>query len=177
MGTASRRDSVRTILWGMTWIAGACWLWGGIIGNPLDELALIRRARIAPGRIVHTWEDVDDSDDGRTLWSHGVTYTYRLPDGRELRQDSPYAPGRLRDEFRDLQEPYPVEVEYLPEDPRVNRIKGDGSESLWELFWRELILGGFLLAAFSAPGVVLVRDGLRKLLQRPHHDRPLPRVR
>ena len=161
--SAQSRESIKTILWGVAWIAGACGLWYWLAGNPLDELALIQRARIAPGAIVDTWEDVDEDDEGQDLWSHGATYTYRLPDGRELTQSTQNKPGRLRDEFVDLQQPYPVEVEYLPEDPTISRIKGDGSDSLSEWLWRDVGLGGLLLAAFLLPGIGLLRNGVRDL--------------
>ena len=158
------RESVRTILWGVAWVAGVCLLSYALLGNPLDELALIQRARTVPGWMIDTWEYCDgESDAGEALWYHGATYTYRLPDGREFTQTTGVRPGRLKDEFFDLQQPYPVEVEYLPEDPTVSRIRGDGSDSVSDFIWRKVGLGGLLLAMFLLPGIVLLRNGVRDL--------------
>ncbi len=166
MSRVGFRESIKTILWGVLWVVGACWFYFALGGNPLAELALIQRARIAPGSIVDTWEEYDgESDAGQDLWSHGSTYTYRLPDGREFTQ-STEGWGQLKDAFFDLQEPYPVEVEYLPEDPKVSRIRGDGSSSVREWIWRQGVFGSLLLALFLSPGIVLLRNGLRQLKRR-----------
>ena len=157
------RESIKTIFWGVALVAGACGFWYYLVGNPLNELALIQRARIVPGFIIDTWEDVKDDDQGRAHWYHGATYTYRLPDGREFTQSTRDSPGRLKDEFLDLQQPYPVEVEYLSEDPAISRIKGDGSDSVSDWIWRKVGLGILLLALFLSPGIVLLRNGVRQL--------------
>jgi hypothetical protein len=47
--------SVKILTWGILWILGAVWFWYYSFGNPLDELALIRRAQIAPGSTIDTW--------------------------------------------------------------------------------------------------------------------------
>jgi len=156
-------DSVKTLLCGFLWILGVCWFWYYVAGNPLDELALIRRAQVAPGFIVDTWEDVEDGDRGQATWFHGATYTYHIPDGREFTQSTKSTSGRLKEEFQDLQRPYPVEVEYLPDNPAVNRIKGDGCASITEWLWRKVGLGGLLLALFASPGIVLLRNGVRDI--------------
>jgi hypothetical protein len=156
-------DSMKRLIWGVLWILAACWFSYYLIGNPLDELALIRRAQTAVGFIVDTWEDVEDGDDGRAHWFHGATYTYRLPAGREYTQRTKDVSGRLKEKFRDLQQPYPIEVEYLPDNPTVSRIKGDGSESIMDWLWRKAGLGSLLLALFVSPGIILLRNGIREM--------------
>jgi hypothetical protein len=156
-------DSVKTLIWGVIWILGACWFWYYLAGNPLDELALIRRAQVAPGFIVDTWEDAESGDEGGTHWSHGATYTYRIPDGREFTQSAAIRSGRLKEEFQDLQQPYPIEVEYLPDNPTVSRIKGDGCESIMGWLLRKIGLGSLLLALLASPGIALLRNGVRDI--------------
>jgi hypothetical protein len=71
--------------------------------------------------------------------------------------------GQLKEKFRDLQRPYPIEVEYLPNNPSVSRIKGDGSASITDWLWRKAGLGSLLLALFVSPGIILLRNGIRDL--------------
>lgn len=104
-----RADRVRRLLIGISWIVGACWFWFSLVVNPVDELVLIRAAQVAPGQIVYTWEDVDTGDDGRVHWHQGATYTYRLPDGRELTHQTTGAQEPSIN-IRDLELPYSVQV-------------------------------------------------------------------
>jgi len=136
--------------------------WYSLVGNPLDELALIRHAEVVEGFIVETGEEVGETDYGSTIWTHYARYTYRLPDGREFYQTT-RGTGRLSEEFYNLQEPYPVEIEYHPDDPSVSRIKGDGSDTLFEWLWRKVGLGLLLLVIFLSPGVRMLWSGVRDL--------------
>ena len=162
---AEIRDAMKTVCWGILWIVGACWFWYSCVGNPFDELALIRRAHTTPGFIIDAWEDVEDGARGEAHWFHAATYKYRLPDGREFTQRTRDYSGRLKDEFHDLTQPHPIEVEYLPENPAVSRIKGEGSDGLIDWLWRKVGLGLVLLALFLSPGLVLLRNGCREILR------------
>ena len=153
--------SIRTTIqdlaktWGISivMIVGACWFWFYLVGNPLDELALIRRGRAVPGVIVDSWEEPGDGPGGRP-WSSGVTYEYRLPDGRKIMRNTEKGSGRLKDELCDLNDPFPIEVEYLPENPAVSRIRGSGCQSVVEWVWRKAGLGTLFLAICLIPGIV-----------------------
>jgi hypothetical protein len=105
------------------------------------------------------------------VWVHRHRYTYRLPDGRELEESSHDHRGPLSEELVDLQQPYRIEVEYLPEDPTVSRIKGGGSQGLSEWIWRDVGLGGLLLAIFLLPGIRLLDIGVHEL-RRSRRDIP-----
>lgn len=155
---------MKTLLFGIAWVVGAYCFWLYLAGNPVDELALIRRAQVAPGFIVDTWEEPEDGDDGRTHWFHGATYTYRLPDGRKF-TGSAHGSGRLN-----LEPPYPVEVEYLPDHPSVSRIRGSGSSSITDWLWRKIGLGSLLLALLVSPGVAMVRAGIREMRNGGSHN-------
>ena len=111
---------------------GFFFLFGGIVDG-WEEFRLIQGGKTAPGFIIDTWEEPIDTDAGATAWSHGATYTYRLPDGREFERTT-YDSGRLKEEFRNLVRPFPVEVEYLPDEPTISRIKGDGPSSILGIF-------------------------------------------
>ena len=160
------RDAVKTLAGGILLTVGAFWLWYFLIGLPLDDLALIQRGKVVPGFIVDTWEDVEVESrrEGGTTWSSAAIYEYRLPDGRDFKGVSKGS-SRLKDELRYLTEPLPIEVEYLPDNPNVSRIKGDGCQSVTEWLWRKVGLGGLFLLAFLAPGFIYLRDGVRAVMR------------
>ena len=161
------KRAARSGLWGVALLLGAFWFWLGLVGNPLDEFALICRGQTAQGFIIDTWEEAEggSGEDGGTQWFHGGIYTYRLSDGREFTQRTKERSGRLRSDLRDLVRPFPVEVEYLPDEPAVSRIKGDGSSNVFDWLWRKIGVGGLLLALFLAPGIFILRSAAHDLIR------------
>jgi hypothetical protein len=144
----------KTIALGVLLLIGACWfLWYEIGGNPLTELALIRRAEVTTGTLVETYEIEHDTDRGVYVRDAGI-YVYRLPDGREFRAYTRVPTGQLKEQ---------QQVEYLPDRPGLSRIKGDGCQTVTEWLWRKVGLGLLLLAALSAPGIMLIRSGQRDM--------------
>ena len=94
------------------------------------------------GFIVDTWEDAEDSESGGLIWYHGGAYTYQLPDGREYEGEL-QGEGRLKSEFRNLLQPYPIEVIYLPDNPAVSRITQDLPDNIWGLIRKQIFPYGF----------------------------------
>lgn len=143
----------KTILWGVLWITGACWFWWHEIGgNPLNELALIRRAQVATGILVETYEDEREDYRGHVYFSDVGVYAYRVPDGREFKTSTRAPTGQLEEQ---------QQVEYLPDNAAVSRIRGDGCQTVTEWLWRRVGLGLFLLLLFCSPGIYLIETGLR----------------
>lgn len=153
------------------YIAFLFWLYLG--GNPIHDYLLLSRGVVTSGHITNTWEDVDDDNDGRAVWTHGAEYSFQLPNGRTMTGRTLERSGRLNEKFASLTKPYPIEVEYYPNDPTISRIKGEGSTTLTEWIWRKALFGGALLALFLSPGVSLfiaayreIRDDPERLLTR-----------
>ena len=96
------KESLQKMLWGLAIITVGLLLWLEIAGNPFNELDLILRSEVIDGFIIKTWEDVDETDYGKTIWYHSFYYEYQLPDGRKLNQTSETFSGRLPEEFVDL---------------------------------------------------------------------------
>jgi hypothetical protein len=163
--TKELKSTASSALWGFLLLLGAFWFWYSLVGNPFDDLALIRRGHTVQGFIVDTWEDAESGDEGGTQWLHRAIYKFRLPDGREFMQRTKDSSGRLKAELRDLAQPFPIEVEYLPDNPAVSRIKGDGSPNLFDWLWRKIGLGSLLLALFLAPGFAMLRSAVREFIQ------------
>jgi len=160
--TDSRRETLKTIAWGVIWIVGAATFWLYGVGNPIHDLRLALSAEVAPGRVTDSWEDAEDGDDGRPRWFSALAYTFVLPDGREIKSGDSGS-SRLRPEFVNITEPVPVEVEYLPNSPTINRLRGSGSQSLGEWLLRKGGAGGALLALLLIPGVQMLRSGIAEL--------------
>lgn len=97
---------------------------------------------------------------------YNVDYRFTLPDGREFRGNIKSRMGRLKEQFRNLPSEIPVTVEYLVDDPTVNRLKGDGNETLQEWLWRRVGIGMLLLILFLSPGVAVIRDAFRAVKRR-----------
>jgi hypothetical protein len=147
------RHASITILLGVALIIGGILFWYHIAGNPLDEFALIKRAKVAPCILADSYEDEHEDERGQVYPSEVGIYTFRLPDGREFKT---YTEGPLGELEKQL------EVEYLPDNPSVNRIKGDGCQSIFEWLWRKMGIGGLLLLMCLAPGFLILREGIRK---------------
>jgi len=141
---------------GLIVTALACfWLYTKLI-DVWQELTLMRNHETCFGNIIETWEDMTgEADDGRLIWECGVTYTYRLPDGREFTQYT-RGHGRLKPEFQDLSQPYPIEVEYLPDNPTISRIKGEGPNSIPSWLLSEVGDWAWLPLILLAVGVEMV---------------------
>jgi hypothetical protein len=152
-------------LCGVIWLTVAFGVWFSIVGNPFEELALIRYSHTAEGYIIDTWEDVENGDEGGSSWFHSAAYKYRVASGREFTNWTRQSSGRLRAEFRDIAQPLPIQVEYLPDSPEVSRIKGSGSPNLFDWLWRIAGLGSLLLAVALAPGCSILRGAVRGLIK------------
>lgn len=151
---AKLSDSIKTLLWGVLWVAVALWFMHYIAENPLNELALIRRAQVAAGSLTDTFEHEQEDERGRVYFSDVGVYTFRTPDGQQFQASTKVPIGQLSKQR---------EVEYLPDDPAVNRIRGDGCASIFEWLWRKVGLGVILLALFLSPGITLLRKGIREI--------------
>lgn len=149
-------ESVKAIIWGVLAILVAVWFVYHLAGNPLTDLALIRGAEIAKGTLVDVHEDEQEDERGRVHQSDVGVYAYRVSDGREFTVTTRDPPGQL--------EPL-REVEFLPTNPGVSRIKGDGCSTIAEFLWRKLLLGSVLLAAFVWPGVEILRAGIQGMIE------------
>jgi len=157
------KGPLKAIVRGLLLVFLALWFWYYMLGNPLDELALIRSGKTVAGLVIDTWEDAWDDDRGRTHWVNGASYKYTLPNGREFTQRTQDEPRRLKEEFRNLKQPYPIEVEYLPDKPAVSRRKGDGCQNVLEWLWQKALLGSLLPALFVSPGIAVLLKAVRDL--------------
>lgn len=149
-------SELKTVLYGIIWIIIAIIFWWHIAENPFDELNLILRAKITDGFIVDADEDILEGDRGESSWIHYYYYKYQIPDGRKFKGVE-RGSGRIS---IDLDQPHPIQFEYLPDNPDVSRINGSGSSDVWEWLWRKIGFGGLLLIMVISPGLVVMRNGI-----------------
>ncbi|MBL0045347.1 MAG: hypothetical protein IPP33_13435 [Flavobacteriales bacterium] len=81
------KSVVSNTAWGVVLCVGALWFWHYLVGNPFDELELIRRGLQVQGFIVDTWEEAESGDEA-ALNGTGALYKYRVPDGQEFTQQT-----------------------------------------------------------------------------------------
>jgi hypothetical protein len=153
-----RRESLKTLAWGLVWTVGAMWFVFSSLGNPINDLRLMLYGKTIAAEVTDSFEDVTDGDDGQSHWSSAIAYRFRTPDGRIVEGVSKGS-GRLPADLVDLKAPVPVDVEYHPNTPSLNRFKGDGSHTLGGWLLRTIGFGLFL-SMLCWPGVNLLRDGL-----------------
>ncbi len=98
------------------------------------------------GKIIEAeeFENVIESNDSRTVdIAYGYTYSYQftLPSGVLIESEGGnYGELPAGKQLNDI--PYEVDIEYLPENPQINRIKNlwSNNETLLELFRTEILL-------------------------------------
>jgi len=55
-----------------------------------------------------------------------------------------------------------IEIEYLTDDPDVNRLKGEGGSTVSEWIWQRLAGRTVFLTLFLIPGILLIRNGIKE---------------
>jgi len=152
------KDLTKGILLAALLIIGASWFWYSLVGNPFHELAIIQQGKTTNGFIIETWEEPPERREGKLDWSYGITYEYYASNGNKYTghtEGSDKLPQKLRPP---LMEPYPVEVEYLPDNPGISKLKGEGSDSVVGWVLRKIVLGPILLIGFLIPGILVLRN-------------------
>ncbi len=150
---------MKIIFWGLVWIVIASSLTHYWIGNPIYELALIRSAEVAQGTLVESFQEDDAAfkDRGRLdAWKVGI-YSFRVPDGRKFNVVDEAAIGQLKQERT---------IEYLPDNPNVNRFQGEGFQSIMSWLFGNVILGTLLLVLIVSPGLVVLRERINRSQER-----------
>jgi hypothetical protein len=146
-------NKLPSVFLGLVFIAGGFWFWLYLVGNPINELALINRGVTAKGVIKDVREGYEDCDScpGRKYLTYNASYTFQLPNGQTIEAETKDSNGLRPDIIANG-----IEVEYLPDSPEVNRIKGTGSPTFTDWIWRQGGIGGLLLVMCLSPGVGLL---------------------
>lgn len=144
---------IKKVIIGVLLILVAFWFWWSMVGNPFHELALIRRGQVTTGYLVDIHEHEEEDYRGHVYLSDVGVYTFQLSGGREFKATTRAPTGQLREQ---------EEIEYLPNNPTISRIKGDGCNSITEWLWRKIGLGGILLLIFLSIGFEFVLQAIKE---------------
>jgi len=147
----------------------AIWIWFSVNGNPFDELRLIQHGIKTKGQIyeVKQESDVIEELEGRKatyVEEYYYKFSFVLPSGDTI-YGSGKESGSLPSELEEIDDnPQQVIIEYLPENPNVNRVSEmtNSNRTFYEWF-RYNLLGGLILFLFSALfGCAIIKNALKE---------------
>lgn len=143
-------EPIKSFVWSFILVVFAFMFWHHLAGNPIDEYLLIQNAKLANGILMDSYE-VDTGDEKGNVYDVGV-YKFSLPDGRKFKAFTKESNGE-----------HEKQIEYLPSNPSINRIKGEGCQNIMEWLGKKIILGGLSLAIFLIPGYIMLRQGIKEI--------------
>jgi len=135
-------------------------------GNPYNEFLLITQGKTANGFITGADESADAVETynaSGTVYNVYYEYSFTTPQGEKIisrGEDVSPESGYLSESNKKL---LPVEVEYLPDKPAINRVKNMTNQchSITEFLIRRGILGTILLILFLSIGYQMVYKAIK----------------
>lgn len=131
-----------------------------------NEYLLIKNSEVVIGTLFKAEsEDVEIEDNNKIGYAEGFNlyYSFKSSNGYEIQgEDFAMLDLPLEKDIKEI--PYKVEVEYLKENPKINRIKDlpDNNNTFWELFRRELLFGVILLGGYFFVFFLSVKNKFKK---------------
>lgn len=147
----------------------AMWIWFSVSGNPFNEFRLIQYGIKTNGQIyeVKQESDVIEEHEGRKatyVEEYYYKFSFVLPSGDTI-YGSGKEGGSLPGELEEIDDnPKQVVIDYLPENPDLNRVSEmtDSNHTLYEWF-RYNLLGGLVLFIVTALfGGTIIKNGLKE---------------
>lgn len=147
----------------------AMWLWFNSKGNPFNEYRLITNPTTAIGFInkVELESDVVDYNDSRSaaeVYFYLYEFTFKLPNGSIIHGGGTLN-GDIPENLADVEnKPYQVIVEYLSNNPNVNRVKGFSNAKTNVYEWlRYTFFGGIIVLMLSSYcSFIIIKSGLKE---------------
>lgn len=127
-------------------------LWGEHI-NPYRHFQLIKHGEVAIGKISGEAGLYQYSDSPRM---RDFEYTFALPSG-EIMKSSAHTFTLDKKGWTTLKYPVIAEISYLPNNPEINWIKSDLSDTLADFFYRNLIFGTSFIAMTYLIAMIVCR--------------------
>lgn len=160
--TAEDASSVwKSFLVGLAFLAGGLWFWNHTMEGALNDILILRDKSTTTGRLVDIVENEAEDERGRVYFSDVGVYDFKV-EGKTFKTLTRKPTGKLNN----------IEtIEFLRRNPTVNRVAGDGAQTVFEWSWRKLGLGIVLLGMFSAPGIVQLNTALGEYRRR--RNKPL----
>lgn len=145
------KESHKNIIYGLIWCLICLALYYNGVSKPFEELKLIQNGQTTTGQINKCYESVED-DDGKTTAEDTCFYSFKLNDQ--------VFEGMTHEANNELDQ---IEIEYLADNPEINRLKGEGGSTVSEWIWQRLAGRTFFLLLFLTPGILLIKNGVSEL--------------
>ena len=164
---------LKSIVIGLVIPIFAVWLWFNSYENDsFDEYALITKSKTTTGFITNAEEHKEEveTNGGRSSgikYSFSYEYTFRLQNGTTINSNGVYEGSHLPEDMQDLaNKPYKVDVQYLPDNPQVNRVKDFlwHNTTVYEWFRFNILVGLIILIVCSYFGFAIIKEGVNKYL-------------
>lgn len=168
-GSKLKLSLMKSVLFGLSIPVFCIWLLVDHFSNSneiADYLLITGEKFIAKGYITNAEEftGVVESNDGRTLdeyYSYSIEYEFITNNGVKIENKRAQC-GELPLEKQLNDIPYEIEIEYLPERPFINRVKGllSNNETLWEWFRHEILIKLFIFSICLVLTIIIVKNGV-----------------
>lgn len=164
----SKFSYFKSIIFALALPIGAFYVWYSLSGNPFNEYLLITKSKTIKGFITKAeeFEDVVETNNGNSVIVYFYHYEYKftLPDGNTI-PGYGTEDGTLPEYLKKLEnKPYPIVVEYLFNDPEINRVKGmiRGNKTVNQWIRNRVVVGIVALLFFSYIGFTIIKESRKK---------------
>ncbi len=160
---------IKFCFWNFALLFFIIWVFFYKIGDPYHDFLLITKATTANGFIIGSREQEDDGEhDGIGYQSFYVyyVYTFTTKDGKTIKDNASERSPESGYLAEANVKPIPIEVEYIPSNPKINRIKGMTTQptTIWGLIWRFGLLVFFLIITYFG-GIDDFRNTIKSYLR------------
>lgn len=136
--------------------------------SPIDNFRLVTQSIVAKGYIVKAeeFEEEVEENDGRRAGIRTSTYYeyhFTLPNGKQMKDGD-----ILRDDMPDYlmyvkYNPYPVTIQYLEKNPKVNKVKELSEiQNIGQWFRKSFFFGFLILCIASSLAYKIIKDAYKE---------------
>jgi energy-coupling factor transporter transmembrane protein EcfT len=163
---------IKSIIWGLAIPVFVMWMWFSLKGNPLNEYRLIKQGVKTTGKIYEVKEvvNIDEKYNDRQAsvnYEYDYKFSFNLSNGDTI-FGSGKEGGYIPNEFENVDiNPVGVPVEYLAENPNVNRVSNmfKSNKTIYEWFRYRILMALIIFLVTSYFGIVIINNGLKEYRQ------------
>lgn len=160
---------VKSIFCGLAIPAIGMYAWFDSNVNPYNEYKLISNPSLINGQInkVEEYSEEVESNDSRqvdVVNYYYYEYTFELPGGKII-SGSGNEVGNMPEYLKNIKNsPYPVVIEYVKDNPNINRVKGMKSHNrtIYEFLRYKILIGMIILIICSYMAYLVIKGGLKE---------------
>ncbi len=155
----------KSLFLGATMMIVVFWVWNRVADHPVDDLRLIINGKIVKGHITNAEEfsfEYETNKGVKTGYQHLCKYYFTTLNGNKI-IDSAVFGGQVPEYLKNSnRKAYEVEIEYLPNNPRIHKIRDFDIMDFREWFIKKFLIGGALLVIFLSLGFVLIKKSIKQ---------------